>query len=138
MNPTSSWPSADSFATAVNSHCEAKGYVIERSETTDSRHLVTNVDVRPGARVRISLDGEVFELTFPGGYNWAEFAQNPGDGPEALADALVFVDAYADPATREVETRRWLRRPRRELHVSNGAVLRRRGWSKGPTDSTTD
>jgi hypothetical protein len=45
---------------------------------------------------------------------------------------LAFLDAYAHPATKEVEAKRRLRRTRLELRVSNGAVLRRRGWSKGP------
>ena len=81
------------------------------------------------------MNGEVFALSFPAGYHWTEFAQSPQDGLEALAAVLAFVDAYADPRTCEVEVKRRLRPPRLELQVSNGAVLRARGWSKGPPDA---
>ena len=82
--------------------------------------------------VRFGLDGEVFALSFPGGYSWAEFAYQDDEREEALADQLRFLDAYADARTREVLVTRRFRRDRRELQVSNGAVLRPRGWSHGP------
>ncbi len=85
--------------------------------------------------VRISLNGEVFHLSFPGGYRWTEFAQTPDDTSETVAVVLAFLDAYADPATQEVEVVRPLRRARFELPVANGAVLRRRGWSSGRPDA---
>ena len=67
----------------------------------------------------------------PGGYSWMEFAYDDDDRAEALKAQLRFIDAYADPATQEVIVQRWLRSPRPELHVSNGAVLRPRGVRTG-------
>ena len=84
--------------------------------------------------VVISFNGEVFLLNFRDGYHWSEFAMAPEEETDALADLLAVLDTYAHPATKEVEVKRRLRRTRLELHVSNGAVLSRHGWSKGPPD----
>ena len=127
--------SAAQLSAAVTTHCSGKGYAVDGPETDKYGYLNFEVSL-PGhpAKVRLSLNGEVFALSFPTGYNWTEYAQYPEDELEALAAALAFLDAYADARTREVEVKRRLRPPRLELHVSNGAVLRRRGWSKGPPD----
>ena len=69
---------------------------------------------------------------FPGGYTWPEFGYTDEEAQEAFQDQLAFLDAYADPATNEVEVKRPLRRARLELRVSNGAVLRGHWWSEGP------
>ena len=119
----------------VERHCLRRGY---RVEDTGTKHGYRSfsIDV-PGkdAAARLTFNGEVFLLSFPGGYSWAEFAYHDEDRDDALSDLLRFLDAYADPDTREVQTRRRLRPRRRELQVSNGAVLRARGGSKGPPDS---
>ena len=81
---------------------------------------------------KLSFNGEVFLLDFPGGYTWPEFGYTDEEAQEAFQDQLAFLDAYADPATEEVEVKRPLRRARLDLHVSNGAVLRRHWWSEGP------
>lgn len=81
---------------------------------------------------KLSFNGEVFLLDLPGGYTWAQFGYTDEDAQEALRNQLALLEAYADPRTREVEVARSLRRPRTELRLSNGAVLRRRGWSRGP------
>lgn len=124
---------------ALVQHCADRGYALGAPET--DRHAYLNVQVNlpgPGGTnpswVRLSLNGEVFALSFPGGYHWTEYSYAPEDGSEAMADVLAFVDAFADPRTHEVEVSRRLRRARTEMRVSNGAVLRRRGWSSGPPD----
>ena len=124
---------------ALVQHCTAKGYVLDAPKTDEHGYLNVRVTLpRSGdsdsSWVGLSLNGEVFALSFPDGYHWTEFSYAPEDGSEAMADVLSFVDAYADPRTREVEVSRRLRRPRTELHLSNGAVLRRRGWSSGPPE----
>jgi hypothetical protein len=127
---------AAQLSAVVTTHCVDTGYVVDGPETDKHGYLNFEVSIPGrGSGVSISLNGEVFTLSFPAGYSWTEFAQAPEDRPEALADVLAFLDAYADPATGEVEVKRRLRRPRLELHVRNGAVLRRRGWSKGPPDT---
>jgi len=136
MKPPQPPSNAAQLATVVAKHCVDKGYVVDAPETDKRGYLNFEVSIPGrGSGVRISLNGEVFNLSFPAGYGWTEFAQYPQDTPEVLAAFLAFLDAYADPATREVEVKRRLRRPRLELHVRNGAVLRRRGWSKGPPDT---
>jgi hypothetical protein len=120
----------------LTKHCADKGFVVVGPETDRRGYLNFQVSIPgQGSTAGISFNGEVFQLTFPAGYHWTEFAQTPDDTVEILADVLAFLDAYADPATREVAVKRRLRRPRLELHVSNGAVLRRRGWSNGPPDT---
>jgi hypothetical protein len=76
---------------------------------------------------KLSFDGEVFLLDLPGGYTWAEFGYTGEDAQEALRYQLALLDSYADPRTREVVVARSLRRPRTDLRLGNGAVLRRRG-----------
>jgi hypothetical protein len=124
------------LSAVVTRHCVEKGYVVDGPDTDKHGCLCFEVSISGrDSGVRISLNGEVFTLSFPAGYSWTEFAQYPEDTPEVLTDVLAFLDAYADPATREVEVKRRLRRSRFELHVRNGAVLRRRGWSSGPPDA---
>lgn len=126
---------AAQLSAVVTKHCTEKGYGVAGPETDSHGYLTFRVAIPGGgSEVVISFDGEVFDLSFPGGFTWAEFAMTPDDQPDTLADVLAFLDAYADPETKAVEVKRRLGRPRRELHVSNGAVLRRRGWSKGPLD----
>ena len=120
----------------VTEHCAPAGYGLESADT-DSDGLLTFFVSLPGHQqaVRLELvDGEVFQLFFPGGYDWAECGHTPVDAREALAAALAFLDAYADPATHEVEVKRFLRGTRTEVRVSNGAVLRHRGLNSDPTE----
>lgn len=114
-------------------HCGKKGYGVTGLGVDKHGYLDFRVSL-PGRdpEVGISFNGEVFLLDLPGGYTWPEFGYTDEEAQEAFRDQLAFLDAYADPATEEVEVRRRLRRARLELHVSNGAVLRRHGWSEGP------
>ena len=126
---------AAQLSAVLTRHCAEQGYGVAGPETDNHGYLTFRVALPGGgSEVVISFNGEVFELSFPGGFTWAEFAMAPDDQPDTLADVLAFLDAYADPGTKALEVKRRLRRPRRELHVSNGAVLRRRGWSKGAQD----
>lgn len=127
-------PELSEFGAVVEDHCLARPYRFVRSDPDKDGFLTFNVTVSvPGDPVRLVFDSEVFQLFFPGGYTWGECGHDPDEAREALHDILAFLDAYADPATREVEMKRLLRAPRRESHMSNGAILRRRGWSRGPT-----
>ena len=127
---------AAQLSAAVTRHCADQGYAVVGPATDKHGYLTFQVSIPgQGSPAGIALNGEVFCLTFPAGYGWTEYAQTPADTAETLADVLAFLDAYADPATREVEVKRRLRRTRLELHMSNGAVLRRRGWSSGPPSS---
>lgn len=114
------------------SHIEAAGYEIEGSTAKAGwcTHLI-HVPEKDGV-VRLSVSLEVFALSFPGGYSWAEFAYEDPDREEALSDLLSFLDAYASPDTAEARVPRRLFPDRKELRISNGAVLRSRGWSSGP------
>ena len=118
-------------ASALN-HLENAGYRVLESPSED--RFRTHVVAVPGkdGLVSLSVDGEVFSLSFPGGYSWAEFAYEDEDRVEAMNDLLLFLDAYASPDTREIRVPRRLLPDRKELRVSNGAVLRTRGWSSGP------
>src|SRR5690606_7932143 len=49
-----------------------------------------------------SVSGDLFDLTFPGGYLWIEFAHDPEDHRQAPDELLRILDAYADPATKTV------------------------------------
>lgn len=114
------------------SHLTNAGFEVMESATKDRRRTyVVAVPEKQGV-VRLSVDGEVFALSFPGGYSWAEFAYEDEDRQEALNDLLRFLDAYASPDTHEVTVPRRLLPDRKELRVSNGAVLHTRGWSSGP------
>jgi|GEM_PF-1967446 hypothetical protein len=117
---------------AALKHLENAGYRVLESASED--RCRTHVFAVPGkdGLVRLSVDGELFSLSFPGGYSWTEFAYEDEDRDEALNDLLLFLDAYASPGTREITVPRRLLPDRKELRVSNGAVLRTRGWSSGP------
>ena len=117
----------------VDKTLREKGYGVTGLGIDKHGYLDFRVSL-PGrdSEVVISFNGEVFLLNFRDGYHWSEFAMAPEEETDALADLLAFLDAYAHPATKEVEVKRRLRRTRLELHVSNGAVLSRHGWSKGP------
>lgn len=114
-------------------HCVEHGYAIVDLAVLEDGYRTMSVHVPDKDGVaRLAYDGEVFTLLFPGGYSWAGFAYCDEDRDEAFADVLAFLDAYGDPDTHEVTVQRRLRSNRRELRVSNGAVLRARGWSLGP------
>jgi hypothetical protein len=117
------------------SHLEAGGYRVLESVTRDGWRNERIGVPGGGGVVHLSLNGEVFALSFPGGYSWAEYAYESEDRAEALMDLLRFLDAYASPDTCEVTVSRRLFPDRRELRVSNGAVLRASGWSSGPPSS---
>ena len=123
------------LAAQVERYGEIRGYAVRSLGADDGGYLafLTSIPGREG-EAKLSFNGEVFLLGLPGGYTWSEFGYTDEDAQEALRDQLALLDAYADPRTREVEVARSLRRPRVELRLSNGAVLRRRGWSRGPTD----
>ena len=124
---------AAQLSAAVKTHCSDKGYAVDGPKTDKYGYLNFEVSLpRSAAVLRILMNDEVFALSFPACYHWTEFAQYPEDGLKALAAVLAFVDAYADPRTREVEVKRSCAGRRLELEPCNGAVLRRRGWSKGP------
>ena len=111
------------------SHLVAGGYRVLGAVTKDGWRT-QRIEV-PGkdAVVSMFLNGEVFALSLPGGYSWAEYAYEDEDRTEALMDLLRFLDAYASPETCEVTVSRRLLPDRRELRVSNGAVLRAHGRS---------
>lgn len=71
-------PDAAQLSAAVTSHCVDNGYVVDGPET--DKHGYLNFEVLipgRGSGVHISLNGEVFILSFPAGYSWTEFAQYP-------------------------------------------------------------
>jgi hypothetical protein len=123
------------LAAQVEQHGRLRGYQVTPLGPARDGYVVFKVSVPAREEdVTLSLNGETFLLNLPGGYTWAEFSESPDDGPEVLADQLAMIDAYADPRTSEVTVpRRFGRGLRKELHLSNGAVLRRHGWSRGPT-----
>jgi len=118
----------------IPEHCRERNYQVRDSMRDRFGYQTWEIQVpnREGP-VKLSLNGEVFLLTFPGGFTWPEFAQYPDDASDALHDQLRLLDAYADPATRTVSVKRALRRPRTELHVSDGTVLWRRGGRRPRT-----
>jgi hypothetical protein len=121
------------LAAQVERYGEIRGYGVQSLGADDGGYLVFLMSI-PGrdGEAKLSFNGEVFLLDLPGGYTWPEFGYTDEEAQEAFRDQLALLSAYADPATKEVEVKRRLRRARLELHVSNGAVLRRHGWSKGP------
>jgi hypothetical protein len=124
------------LAAQVEGHGRLRGYKVTSLGTDEHGYVVFQVSVPARDDVRLSLNGETFLLNLPGDYTWAEFSESADEGLEVLADQLAMLDAYADPRTSEVEVpRRFGRGLRKELHLSNGAVLRRRGWSRGPTQT---
>lgn len=125
------------LAAQVKGHGRLRGYKVTSLGVDADGYVVLQVAVpaREG-NVRLSLNGETFVLNLPGDYTWAEFDESGDEAAEVLADQLAMLDAYADPRTSEVEVpRRFGRGLRKELHLSNGAVLRRRGWSRGSTQT---
>lgn len=123
------------LAAHVERYGNIHGYAVRSLGADDGGYLAFLMST-PGreGEAKLSFNGEVFLLDLPGGYTWAEFGYTDQDAHEALRDQLALLDAYVDPRTHEVEVSRSLRRPRMELRLSNGAVLRRRGWSRGPAD----
>jgi hypothetical protein len=121
--------SLDTLAEGAAAYCLERGFRITR-EDRDGR-LVFHVKAPAKGIVELTTDGEVFTVTFPGGYRWDGFAENFDEALDVLRELLAFIDSYNDSATVEImATRKW--RPRPELRMSNGAVLRAKGWSKGP------
>lgn len=123
------------LAAQVERYGDIRGYAVRSPGADDGGYLAFLMSI-PGreGEAKLSFNGEVFLLDLPGGYTWPEFGYTAEDAQEALRDQLALLDAYADPRTCEVEVPRSLRRARIELRLSNGAVLRRRGWSRGPAD----
>lgn len=132
-------PDVSDLLDRIADHCRFRGY---RFIVLDSEGIDAHVSVRlgPGSNpVTVMTDGVVSRLIFPGGYSWTEFSYEEEDLTVALGDLFKFLDAYMDSATHEMSVRRrWLPGRRRELRVSNGAILRVRGFSKGPDDSGTE
>lgn len=117
----------------VREHCSKQGYGISNRTPNHPGSLAWSIHVpnREGA-VDLSLSGDLFELTFPGGgYLWIEFAYDPEEDREALDELLRVLDAYAHPATRTVTVKHALRRPWTELHLSDGMKMWRRGRTFG-------
>lgn len=108
----------------VVDHCLSADYALAPTAFDDSERLTFKVTVPGDRMVRFELDGEMFQLFFPGGYTWAECGHTDEDAKAALVAVLEALDAYADPGSREVQVKRFLRPSRRELHLSNGASLR--------------
>jgi hypothetical protein len=124
----------DGLDTMATSHCVEHGYgVVAHTVSERGWHSLSfHVPGKDGV-VRVEHTGEVFLLSLPGGYSWAEFAYRDEDRAGALADVLRFLDAYVDtPDLREVTVNRRLRRDLREIRISNGAVMRSNGSSRWP------
>src|SRR6476659_5620117 len=115
------------LAANVERHGDIRGYTVRSLGADDDGYLAFLMSI-PGreGEAKLSFDGEVFLLDLPGGYTWEEFGYTDEDAQEALRDQLALLDAHADPRTREVEVARSLRRPRTDLRLGNGTVLRRR------------
>jgi hypothetical protein len=127
--------SMDRLSGLVVRHCREHGYRLVDSVDSEDGYRRFSIAIPGGdAHVRLTFNGEVFMLSFPGGYSWTEYAYCDDDRAEAVEDQLRFLDAFFAAGTHEVVLPRRLRPDRRELHVSNGAVLSVRGWSKGPTE----
>lgn len=123
------------LAQAVRDHCRSAEYtVLDERDQQDGYVLFTLQISDGGEPVQVTFNGEVFSLKVPDGYSWQEFAYRDGDRLGALHDLLRFLDSYADPRTEEVVVEGYLGRRHPELRISNGAVLRRRGWSAGPSE----
>lgn len=108
----------------VKEHCFKRGYRLRDRTPDRPGDMAWTIEVpsREG-QVDLALSGDLFELTFPGGYLWIEFAYEPEDEREALDEQLRILDAFADPATTIVTIKRALRRPRTELHLSDGTRM---------------
>jgi len=110
--------SLDGLARIVAAYAAERRYRVGR-EDRDGR-LKFHIHVPTKRVVELGLDGEVFTLTFPGGYRWGDFAQEPEEAHGVLTQLLTFIDSYSDPATFEVDMPRKLRPARPELRMSNG------------------
>lgn len=118
----------------IRAHCREHGYQVSDARQDGAGYLTWHIEV-PSQQgpVQLTLNGEVFLLTFPGGFTWPEFGYAPGDAAEALQDQLHLLDAYAAPGTRMVSVKRRPRPSRTELHLSDGTVLWRRGGRRART-----
>lgn len=122
--------SLDGLAHVVAAYAAEHRYPVMREERDGRLEFRIHVPIK--GVVELRLDGEVFTLTFPGGYRWGDFAHEPEEAQEVLTELLTFIDSYSEPATVEVDMPRKLHRTRPELRMSNGAVRRAKGWSQGP------
>jgi hypothetical protein len=129
------WP--EQLGELVKQHCRERGYSLLDDTLRADGYRYLSIGVPDHEEpVRLEFNGELFLLHMPGGYHWQEFAYEDEDRTDALSGLLEFLDAYVDPATVEVAVSRMLGGARRELRVSNGAVLRLHGWSRSPTRTT--
>lgn len=132
-------PRYSAFAEIVRDHCEARGNGASGGERDrfGYRNWDIKVPNRKG-RARLSISGEVVLLDLTGGFTWTECGYSKEEVEEALAHQLRLLDAYADPATRVISAKRFLRPGRTELHISDGAVLwRGAGRNSRPRTSLT-
>ncbi|NNM44444.1 hypothetical protein [Knoellia koreensis] len=127
-------PSLAMLRGIVESHAADRGYRVVDAGLDRDGYLAIELGL-PGrdGNAHVTLNGEVFVVSFEGGYSWTEFAYDEEDRRDVLDAVLGLVDSYADPRSVEVTVRRRWRRARKELRLTNGAVLRTRGWSQGPT-----
>ena len=74
------------FSVAVREHCRKRGYRVDDSVRDRFGYRTWNIEMpdRPGP-VQLSLNGETFLLTFPGGFTWPEFGYLPARGPARLS-----------------------------------------------------
>jgi hypothetical protein len=109
---------------SIREHCRQRSYDVSDGSRDRFGYWMWKIGVPNREEpVRLSLNGEVVLQTFPGGFTWPEFGYFPEETEEALQEQLRLLDSYADPATRTVLARRAMRRPRTELHLSDGTVL---------------
>lgn len=130
----------DSLDSQITEHCRSRAYSLTNAEVRGvyyRRWLITIPD-RLG-QVRLTHNGEVFSLSFPGGFSMGEIGYSREDAVEALGDALELLDDYADPATVLVTRRRRFRRTTPQLRFANGSVLQARsGRRVYPRDRIAD
>jgi hypothetical protein len=106
-NRASESPWYAEFAVAVREHGGERGYRVDDGVSDRFGYRSWNIEVPEHAGpVQLSLNGETFLLTFPGGFTWPEFGYRPAEANEALEDQLRLLDSYADPTTRTVSVRR--------------------------------
>jgi hypothetical protein len=128
---------AELVSTAV-ARCRSRGWLVADPWVDESGYFVLDISIPSyEENITLTLNGEVFQLIFPGNFVLTEFGASEDDGREVLAEVLDSVDAYVHPSTKYVETARFLRSPEIELRLSNGATLRHHGWSKGPVRDTS-
>ena len=124
------WPNGQ--AAVVIDHCSSNNYRVDQQGPEEFGWVRWSIDcATDGTKpARLSTDGEVVELSFPGGYTWAEYGYNADDSAVALTQQLRLLSAYAATSSQDVLARRWLGRQRRELHLSDGTRLWRGGGSR--------